>query len=483
MVLDPFSDFAREAVTANIGTNDPETIDVNNAATFTDPSGSRGSYYAVIWDSNQGRPDQDGDAEIVEVTGWDTTNDTLTVARGKGSTTNTSHPSSSVVAENLVSLDLDAINTALEDLADYTASPTEVTAPVNNSSVTTGKLSGTWAEDIIAISGSGVVSSALPSSSTTPIQDAIDAINNDTGSGAIYLPDATINEEGPISGLSNISLIGKNVYNTVIKESTGSNSLIKITQQSDGQGVYLDNLELSGGDKSTRSGGHAIEWDASGSNFHSFNMGRISFNEWQSHCLLTNSSRPYSSHWGWLRMRSNNYDGQAISATNGLSNVTIGNLYVGNASGGSAPEIFTATGVTQLKIGIMNVGGSPGEAIQTGSGFSNGYISVGNLNYEPSGSTSVGSAVVCADTGRMDISHIRNHESGLFQVVQLKGGAGKVHIGEVTNIGNSVTPIAVVDDTGDYNTYSGPSGDVVNATGGTTLTHGVACLGDLTIVT
>lgn len=153
--LDNTANFDRQAVTASVGTTDPETISVTDASALPDPSTDQ--YNVVIWDAgSHSRPDQDANVEILRVTARDTANDTITVDRGQENTTNASHPSSSEIISTQTAKYFDDIETFLNELADFTASPTEVTAPVNNGSVTTDELSHT-----ANTSGSKSVNAAL----------------------------------------------------------------------------------------------------------------------------------------------------------------------------------------------------------------------------------------------------------------------------------------------------------------------------------
>lgn len=138
--LDNAGNFDRQAVTSAVGTNDPETIDVTDASALPDPSTDQ--YNLVIWDAGSyNRPDQDPNVEIVRATSRDTTNDTVTVSRAQESTSNASHPSSSEIASVLTAKMISDLDTYLNELADFAASPTEITAPVNNSSTTTAQAS------------------------------------------------------------------------------------------------------------------------------------------------------------------------------------------------------------------------------------------------------------------------------------------------------------------------------------------------------
>jgi len=138
MVLDQTANFVRGTVSASIASGDT-TISVTDASIYPDPATDE--YNLVLWDTNQGRPDQDSSVEVVRVTGRDTTNDTLTVSRGQEGTSDVSHPDSSALLLDATDKLLSDVDTSLEAIADFAASPTEVTAPVNNDSVTTQSVS------------------------------------------------------------------------------------------------------------------------------------------------------------------------------------------------------------------------------------------------------------------------------------------------------------------------------------------------------
>jgi hypothetical protein len=94
MSLDQTGNFIRQSVASAVSSGDT-TISVTDASAFPDPS--NGNYNLVLWDTEAGRPDQDGDVEVVRVTGRDTTNDDLTVSRGQETTSDVSHPDTSAL--------------------------------------------------------------------------------------------------------------------------------------------------------------------------------------------------------------------------------------------------------------------------------------------------------------------------------------------------------------------------------------------------
>jgi hypothetical protein len=122
MVFDNAGNFDRQAITASVGTNDPETISVTDASLLPDPSSAQ--YNIVIWDAGSYvRPDQDPDVELLRVTGRDTNNDTITCSRGEENTSNTSHPASSEVASTFTAKVLSDIDSVAESLASFSGTP------------------------------------------------------------------------------------------------------------------------------------------------------------------------------------------------------------------------------------------------------------------------------------------------------------------------------------------------------------------------
>jgi len=107
-MVDQTANFVRGEADSSIAAGDT-TISVVNASEFPDPA--NGQYNVVLWDDSLGRPDQDDDAEIVRVTGRDTTNDNLTVTRAQEGTSDVSHPSGSALQLSPTAKTIDDIDT------------------------------------------------------------------------------------------------------------------------------------------------------------------------------------------------------------------------------------------------------------------------------------------------------------------------------------------------------------------------------------
>ena len=144
MVLDAVSNFVRGRADAQL-TAGATTLSVEDASIFPDPE-EEGEYNVVIWDANNfPRPDQDLDVEIVRVTGRDTGTNELTVVRGQETTSDVAHPEGSAVHLSPTAKMFSDIEDTFADFWD--SGTQELTADVNNESVSTGSLENGIAGD------------------------------------------------------------------------------------------------------------------------------------------------------------------------------------------------------------------------------------------------------------------------------------------------------------------------------------------------
>lgn len=137
MVLDigNYPNFARSDVTATVNGGDT-SISITDATQFdtgTPP------FLATIWDTASGAPDEDDDVELLEVTGVDTGTNTLTVTRGVGQTTDTSHPDTSAVVVPATANLFTDIDDALNSVGSYSGGTIDsVTAPFGGTDINLG---------------------------------------------------------------------------------------------------------------------------------------------------------------------------------------------------------------------------------------------------------------------------------------------------------------------------------------------------------
>ena len=225
MVLDNAGNFDRQSVTGTVGTNDPETINVTDASLLPDPSVAQ--YNITIWDfATYQIPGDDPNREIMTVTSYDTGNNTITVQRGQEDTSISSHPDTSQLMSTITAKMISDIDTYLEEIADFSASPSEVTAPVNNSEVNTQSVSvensvtmyvrsaGSDSNDGLS-SGNpkATIQAAIADAPLTPNDDSLVV---DVGDGTF--PGVDISE----LSVSHVEIEGNGTANTTIDATSGT---------------------------------------------------------------------------------------------------------------------------------------------------------------------------------------------------------------------------------------------------------------------
>ena len=257
--------------------------------------------------------------------------------------------------------------------------------------------------------GVGMDSAVDPTTTTTPVQDAVDAVNAATadGEGAVLLPPDTVQEDGTITGLGRINLIGWGEFTSSIEFTDLSSDGILVAGKSDGRGAYLDGLELDGSDKASRTSGSAIRFTGTAGRF---NMGTVRFDHWGGDPVIwADTGAPFSSHWQNLRFQTAGYSVRAIRLDEGGPNLSIGNMYAGNDAG--VPDIRQADGGAALRIGMLNLGGGSGGLFLRENEFGRFYC--GYINWEPSLSTSLDTIVQCD-----------NQIPATFECIQMGGTEG-----------------------------------------------------------
>lgn len=110
MALDQAANFVVDELQSSVS-DTATTLSVADASQFPDPA--NGEFNLVVFDAT--RPSKDPDVEVVRVTGRDTTNDELTVTRGKETTTAASHASGTAVELSYTAKFRDDIQTELDN--------------------------------------------------------------------------------------------------------------------------------------------------------------------------------------------------------------------------------------------------------------------------------------------------------------------------------------------------------------------------------
>ena len=315
-------------------------------------------------------------------------------------------------------------------------------------------------------------------SSTTPVQDAIDAVASADGSGTVYLPPGLTRDEGPISfptGAQGIHLQGTGAStpsqkNTVI-EVSGSNPGMEISAWGS-KHTSMDGLTLKGVGQS-----HPGLHFSGGTTPRMFNIGRLRLDNWgdsQHGAIHFDGAHTFSCHWDSLMFATSN-SGPCLYMSNDKPNfVEITNMYADH-KGGRHPVINCQSQSPNLKIGLLNVGGDHDQVGLLDSMTYNGQIQIDYCNYEPNGIVDSGKPVFkSGGAGYLQVDCLSvNGWSGMQSVQSaFEVYTGNERIGRVVERGlDSGYDRNKIDIQGEMRApsfYFGPSSDVVNNSGAST---------------
>lgn len=331
--------------------------------------------------------------------------------------------------------------------------------------VDTGELTGTFPGKVIAISNGEVVASIDPSTTSAPLQDAIDAVNTSgDGQGAVIVPDG-IETAGDLNGFSQMSIIGRAPKTTVTLTDT-TVPLIDAATKADSRDCYWDRLRLTGPGP-TAGTQPAISF---GANVAQFNIGSLWLNDWDvgaSGIIDCSAGHAFGSRWGYIRC--SNSDGRVLDIESGGSILEIGGI---SAYNNTAQDVVRNVNGQKLKIGWLNCGGSIGAAAHL-DGEAIDQFSIGSINYEPTGS--VGSTIVnCKEEATTFLGPIHANDAGgaftIDQIVDLlfqnrDNVIAPIRADPNVTLNNNV--INVSKDPAGESWYFGPSGDISVSHGGT----------------
>lgn len=337
-------------------------------------------------------------------------------------------------------------------------------------------LTGSYPGKIRAIAGGEVVASYEPGSTSTPIQDAVDAINANGKVGIIEAPEGTIASAGNVTGFGGIQLLGQGFSGGVgtgtrITTPAGT-PFMTITSDSDGRGCFIDQVEF----RSASTPRTAPMFDFQYSP-NSFDLGRVKFGVCDGHDIFAFSTGgPYSSHWQHVEAALyNRFIDWGDADIPGLS---IGNLYLGS-NDSTTPEIEkTVTNSTgNLNVESWNKGGTACPVFSGAGGTVNSGVRFGPGNFEPSTAATIDQVFYFNGSLRTELAEFQIHGSYTLNKTPVVCGNNQGYMDIMVN-----EPLTVEVDNAGPLIYKGDSANVTDATG-TILTHGVSCLGDLTSVT
>lgn len=334
------------------------------------------------------------------------------------------------------------------------------------------RLVGDFPTEVRILTSSGA-SSIDPSTTSTPIGDALTTVSNN-GGGTVILPPTTVQDPGPLNLPSNIRILGSSRASKIEITGSGNNGFVF----DDSNYVILDGFELVGpGDGAAAA--DAFVFQNAGSTGLQVPSLRVS--AWYGHAIRGDAPM-FESNWGTVRWH--DIDSGDVSAmfdlTAGPSNsINQWGCYPSDTTSGVTSRIIELDGAL-LEIGQLNLGGASGQILN----HLNGFFELGRVNYE----RTVGTAPDW-------LFQIRTDRPTTIEQVQLQAdatdvyklrNAGNDNLGEVLAIGATIggSKVNVTYDRGGDagHVYAGLSSDVTNSTG-STLENGVACLSDLTIVT
>lgn len=323
-----------------------------------------------------------------------------------------------------------------------------------------------------------------PSGTATPVQDALDRAANN-GGGVVLPANTTLAETGPVQLHDNVDIV--------------SNRFEIEIQGAGNDGLYVNNAEaLTANYLQANIWGELTVSHANGDN------GATGIG-----CHLV--SGVSNSHWGFVHF--NGWNGRALYEELGaasfqwsidhlhLTNVDAGDVNgVMDWQGGRAPidiryisaypldtgslsdsHIFRCDSKA-ARIGVMNVGGIPDQAVRANSPATDG-VRVGHINFEPSAQNGTPNAVVFSNginPTRVDSVRISSGATVSYVFAQYSGGNN--YWGSVRNKGTiNSGHLDNRNDTTQTVIFEGHSADVVDNSA-VTLTVPIACLGDLTTV-
>jgi hypothetical protein len=236
----------------------------------------------------------------------------------------------------------------------------------NVGAVETGELSGSYPSNVRAISSGSVVASIDPGTTATPIQDGIDAVNNQgNGRGRIWIPDG-IDTPGGLSGYSYTDLLGYH-QRTVVNHTDDTQPFMVVDGERE---CNLHNLKVQG--PGTGAGQQsAIRWDQRS---NAFNMGVMQFTGYAAGTngvLDMRNGSPWMSDWGYIRLGDSTGDGFVCEDGGPLTRVGMLETYLNDQS-----KPLRITGGA-WRIGQVNIGAYMGR-VQ----FFGGSVEIGEINLE-----------------------------------------------------------------------------------------------------
>lgn len=337
------------------------------------------------------------------------------------------------------------------------------------------------AGNVVAV-GDGFERRVDRAASATPVQDAIDILTANEGSGRVYLPPGKTRDNGPISipsGAQGIHIQGTGISTDA---TNARNCVVEITGSNPGMDVIGWGWKYASMDDFTLRG--------TGQNYPAvrfrqeeqfltprmFNIGRLRLNNWDAAprgVFHYDNSETFSCHYDTLMFSGQNTGPCIEFEDSSPLMLKITNMYADHNS--RYPVIKNRTEAPGLYVDMCNVGGEHTGVLDLTSMTQLGFVHMGTVNYEPSQAMSTGTVHRLNGPGYCHLPHTAVTGFGgsieLEQVIELGGNNGNNMIGQIqikgdTTINNNL--INVTKKPRDPTYFFGASSDVQNSAGSST---------------
>ncbi|GAA0307810.1 hypothetical protein [Halarchaeum salinum] len=279
----------------------------------------------------------------------------------------------------------------------------------------------------------GIGSAAFdPAASSTPVQDALDAVGA-IGGGSVYLPPTTVTEVGPIRPYPNTGVYGFGMGVSVLHIRTAETDGVRFDRAESVQRVALDGFELRGpGVRKTT--GVAIHYvdatDDPADDPADVHVGRLYCRQWGNSVLRVEAGvGPFQCRYDFLR--ADDCDAGAAGALldwrsgYGPANHFGTVIAYPNANASGAPTTILRQAGGELTIEDVSVGGTAGTLVEQ----TDGRLHAGRLHWEPESQPSVPAALVrLAGPGVTHVGDVVVDAGRVPSVYELASGFANKHL-------------------------------------------------------
>lgn len=338
---------------------------------------------------------------------------------------------------------------------------------------------------IVPISSGLGVNDAVPISNANPINEVSNLVRTTSPyKGSVLLPSGSIGQQEPFYARSSTKFIGLGRNNTTVNISSSASSLIEVNDPaSTAVNCEIRDMDIFGQGPTNHSVTAAVDTNSQTveqNRFVRLNIGKV-----QGKAVAEGNSFGQS-HFQDVRFNdvdAGNENGMWVCTSSGAP-LTVEDLemYPSDAASGSDSTLFYDDGHdTPMSIeGYLNIGGTAGTIVDRNS---RSYTTNAFINYEPSGRNSTPAQLFnLRGHFNFDMSGSLLLQSNTTDLYDVTSGGGFMRLlrprlpSEVTG-----TILDVASQNGTI-IYEGVSSEVNNSSGGT-LSPGVSCLGDQTLVT